>query len=226
MINCELKDLKHIEKVRTALTHPSFVGRRAIESNQALETVGDGILKHLVSKWLYNKGIKSEKDISIIRSTIVSNRSLERIGKKIGIPKYLKTSRSYQLQFGDIADAFEALIGAISLETGPRFVEDWLLSFMEQEVTRAITQYRRNPIKEGRNESNPVNRLFEYAKSKKDQRPKFTEDFDHVTMIFTVTCHYRKNGLGVITSYGKHKNKKVARKKSCFYMLKKVGAIV
>jgi dsRNA-specific ribonuclease len=215
-----IEQFLHIKAVKTALIHPSYAKRRKIESNQALETVGDGVLDSMVASWLYDAGYKSEKTISNIRSRIVSNRNLAKIGDRIGLRKHLKVYR-HRTTSKDVADCFEAVIGALKRSLGYDFVDQWLYGLIRDDVLKAISDEELNPNKEGRSEHNPVNRLQEHAQGLGLQpekhfgyeKPQF--DGKH----YKIVCYWLANGQK-ITSFGKAATKKTARKKAAHFMLK------
>jgi len=217
-----IEDLIHIERVRTALSHStSWDVQQGAESNQVLETVGDAFIGFNIAKWLYEGGVPTEKEITLIRSRIVSNVSLAKIGRRIGIPKYLKVNNKYKITSKDVADAFEALVGAMVLEIGSEQSENWLYEIIREDVLKAITQEEKEPNKEGRNEFNPTNRLQEYAQSKGFSKPKYPESFSEDKGTFKIECHFR-NGNQLITSHGVHRQVKEAKKRAASHMLKKL----
>lgn len=219
----QIAEYKHMKAVQTALTHSTYANKYGVESNQALETVGDGILDHIIAKWLYSQDITNEKDITNIRSRIVSNKSLAKIGAEMGLKYHLRTYK-HRPTSKDVADCFEALIGAISLELGSQHVELILKNLLYKVVVNAIQAERENPDVEGRNEQNPVNRLQEFAQSI-GLRPNKDYGYDKPDFngrTFKITCYWRASGQKVST-YGVASRKKEARKKAAHFMLQKIG---
>jgi len=219
----QIAEYKHIQAVQTALTHSTYANKYDVESNQALETVGDGILDHIIAKWLYQYDITTEKDITNIRSRIVNNKNLAKIGEEMGLKYHILTYR-HNPTSKDIADCFEAVIGALALELGSRHVESILRVILDNTVRDAIQDERENPIVEGRSEFNPVNRLQEYAQDRGFSLPKYDDGmFNGET--YKVVCHWRGNGQR-ISSYGVASRKKEARKKAAYFMLQRIGVEV
>jgi len=103
--------------IKRALTHSSYIHNKGIpyvECNERLEFYGDAVLKLIASNFLYNKfENESEGFLSKIRSTLVSDKCIEKIGKEIGLNKVLiyKTDLTPSMT----ACAFEALLGALYL---------------------------------------------------------------------------------------------------------------
>jgi ribonuclease III len=112
----------------SALTHRSSVNEQqqphASTHNERLEFLGDAVLGQAVASILFRRMVLSpEGDLSRIKSLLVSEASLAEIGFKIGLPKVLNLGRGEELSGGRkkkaiIADALEALIGALYLDRG------------------------------------------------------------------------------------------------------------
>ena len=110
-----------------AFTHRSHVhvtGQERIDSNERLEFLGDSVLGMVVNDFLYRRFPgKEEGDLTKIKSLIVCGATLAKIGNRIGLGEHLFLSRSEAGTGGRtrdsiLADATEALIGAIYLDGG------------------------------------------------------------------------------------------------------------
>lgn len=111
----------------TALTHSSYTKDAGIarkNNNERLEFLGDAFFDAIVGEMLYRRfpGLE-EGRLTKDRSFIVCERALADAGRKLGIGQYLKLSRSEERMGGRdktsiIADAMEAVIGAIFLDGG------------------------------------------------------------------------------------------------------------
>ena len=108
-----------------AMTHRSF----SKDNNERLEFLGDAILDAVVSSILFEANANYQEDrLSLMRAELVKGRSLATIGRSVGIPEMLRLGAGEAKQGGAdrdsiIADAFEALIGAVQLDTGMEAVE-------------------------------------------------------------------------------------------------------
>ena len=108
-----------------AMTHRSF----SKDNNERLEFLGDAILGAVVSSILFESNPNYQEDqLSLMRAELVKGRSLATLGRSIGIPEMLTLSTGEAKQGGAdresiIADAFEALIGAVYLDVGLDVVE-------------------------------------------------------------------------------------------------------
>jgi ribonuclease-3 len=114
--------------LESALTHRSFSNeassKDSTQHNERLEFLGDAALGHAVAAILYAR-IKegSEGELSRLKSIAVSERALTEIAVDLGIADMLKLGKGEELSGGRskkaiLADAVEALIGAISLDSG------------------------------------------------------------------------------------------------------------
>jgi ribonuclease-3 len=103
-----------------ALTHRSF----STDNNERLEFLGDAVLNLAISDVLF-KRLKDvpEGGLSRVRANLVKQDSLHQIAVELGVPDHIKLGDG-ELKSGGhkrpsiLADALEALIGAIYLEGG------------------------------------------------------------------------------------------------------------
>ena len=131
---------KNIGYLKNALTHSSYSNENGIKSNERLEFLGDSVLSIVVSERLFNLyPDKSEGELSKIRSSLVCEGSLFEISKKINLSDHLLLGRGEEENMGrnrhsNVADAFEALIAAIYLDSDFDTVKQWLLGMMNEEI--------------------------------------------------------------------------------------------
>src|SRR5262249_19225327 len=110
-----------IELLRLALTHPSVAHEQGagMQTNQRLEFLGDAVLQLVVTRELYEKfPAFGEGPLTKARAKLVNRRTLAVQGRELGIGQNLILSRGEELHGGRerpsaLADAFEALLGAI-----------------------------------------------------------------------------------------------------------------
>lgn len=123
-----------------ALTHRSLLRRypnRAIRSNERLEFLGDALLDLLVGEVLYTRfPERDEGDLSRLRARLVSEAPLARYARRMDLGPHLLMSANAEAEGGRdnptiLADAFEALAGAVYLDQGHagarQFVRDHIL---------------------------------------------------------------------------------------------------
>lgn len=110
-----------------ALVHKSYLNENPqvdIESNERLEFLGDAILSFLVAEKLYGKfGDLPEGELTNLRSLLVRTSTLARFAKRLKVGNFLKLSKGEVGEGGKtnpniLADALEAVIGAIYLDSG------------------------------------------------------------------------------------------------------------
>ena len=109
-----------------ALSHPSYAYEHSTknDSNQRLEFLGDAILDFIIADILYNRYPNyHEGDLSRLRSRLVCESALCQLAQKIDLESFIlmgkgEISASGMLRPGTLADAYEAIIGAIYLDGG------------------------------------------------------------------------------------------------------------
>jgi ribonuclease III len=108
------------ELLRRALTHRSF----GADHNERLEFLGDAVLSLAVSGLLYDRHAGSDEgDLTRVRAHLVREDSLHRMALSLGLPEVLRLSEG-ELRGGGalrpsiLADALEAIIGAVFLDGG------------------------------------------------------------------------------------------------------------
>jgi len=112
--------------LRQALTHRSF----GVEHNERLEFLGDSVLNCIVASLLYQRfpGLK-EGDLSRFRAGLVRQESLADIALGLGLGDYLSLGEG-EIKSGGakrpstLADALEAVVGAIYLDAGFNVVRE------------------------------------------------------------------------------------------------------
>ena len=103
-----------------ALTHRSF----SADHNERLEFLGDSVLNLAVAALLYDR-LKDlpEGDLSRVRANLVKQETLHQLAVNLGLPELLRLGEGEVRSGGSrrpsiLADALEALIGAVHLDAG------------------------------------------------------------------------------------------------------------
>lgn len=116
---------KNKELLLTALTHSSYINEsKGKEHNERLEFLGDAILEIHISEELYKRFPKAREGVlTSMRSSMVNEKSLAHLARQLELPKYLLLGVGEENQGGRtrpalIADAFEAVLGAVYLDSG------------------------------------------------------------------------------------------------------------
>ncbi len=141
--------IKNKEIFEEAFTHKSYLNEHKglkRDSNERLEFLGDAVLELLSTRFLFKKFPKEEEGIlTAYRSALVCGENLARLSKKIDLGKYLFMSKGEEKSGGRkkeyiLANTFEAVIGAIYLDSGLREVEKILKEFLYPEIDEIIAQ--------------------------------------------------------------------------------------
>ncbi len=106
-----------------AMTHSSYANENNIKSNERLEFVGDAVLDLAVAKYLFIHLSDAEGVLTKKRAQEVCEQSLYEYAKSISLGDYLLLGKGEELSGGRekpalLADAFEALLGAVFIDKG------------------------------------------------------------------------------------------------------------
>lgn len=130
----------------TALTHSSYVNENRLkysDNNERLEYLGDAILDAVMSDYLFKKYKDVEEGIlTKKRAAIVCESSLALCGNRLGLGAYLILGKGEENNGGRerasmIADAVEALIGAVYLDGGWKAAKETALYIMKEVMEKA-----------------------------------------------------------------------------------------
>lgn len=135
--------------IKKALTHSSYANENKMginNSNERMEFLGDSILNLIVSLYLYNKYPDyPEGELTKKRARVVCEYSLAYGAKKINLGKYLFLGKGEESTGGRdresiLADTFEALVGAIYLDSSFSDVNNTLLKNFERDIVKAFAK--------------------------------------------------------------------------------------
>lgn len=141
-----MKDISGLEKIldikfkdkellRSALTHRSYLNEHKSlqrEHNERLEFLGDAVLELIVTEHLFRNYPNPEGDMTNWRSSLVNANMLGSLAEEINLYDYLLMSRGEAKDSNTkarryiLANAFEALIGAIYLDQGTKVVSKFI----------------------------------------------------------------------------------------------------
>lgn len=136
---------RNLEILNQALVHRSYLNGKPvtrIESNERMEFLGDSVLGLVVNEHLYHEHPdENEGNLTKIKSLVVSRQILAQKAEETGLGRFLLLSPSESEAGGRnrtsiIADALEAVIGAIyidhGLEPARRFIGALMLEGMDE----------------------------------------------------------------------------------------------
>lgn len=156
-----------------ALTHRSYVNENpsALEDNERLEFLGDAVLDFIVGAWVYNHYPEmQEGDLTRMRSALVRTDTLAEFARQIALGSALRLGRGELASGGRERDnllcaTFEAVIGAIYLDSDIPTVEDFIEPLLTSYSSKVVSQEDIN---------DPKSMLQEWAQSNKLGTPRYT----------------------------------------------------
>jgi len=119
-----------------SLTHSSWVNESNngdCQSNERLEFLGDAVIDAVIAQSLYEKYPDfNEGDLTKLRSNIVSGVSLANVARELDMGNYLLLGKGEEGSGGrnkesNLANAFEALVGALFLDRGYSIASQFIL---------------------------------------------------------------------------------------------------
>lgn len=129
-----------------ALVHPSYANENPGHvDNQRLEFLGDAVIGLIVSAYLYRTLPNSpEGTLTNLRSKLVRKEALAQIAQSLQLGQFISLGRGKISEEGRsnpaiLADALEALVGAIFLDRGLDAVEDFLMPLAENLLLTATS---------------------------------------------------------------------------------------
>lgn len=119
-------EFENIDTLVTALTHRSYVNehkKSAHEHNERLEFLGDAVLELVTTDYLYKNYKEPEGILTSWRAALVRTESIGAAGEQVGYGPLIRMSRgekngTERAHLQILANAFEAVTGAIYLEHG------------------------------------------------------------------------------------------------------------
>ena len=200
-----------------ALTHPSVAHEQgtAMQTNQRLEFLGDAVLQLVLTRELYDKfpGF-DEGPLTKARAKLVNRRTLAEHARELGLGSHLVVSRGEELHGGRerlsaLADAYEALLGAVFLDGGFDVAREVIL----RRFNKAFGALSVIPILE-----NPKGELQELLQATSAEPPQYhvvsATGPDH-DRVFECTVHH----AGVELARGSGKSKKAAESEAALAAL-------
>lgn len=136
-------DLQNLEQLSIALTHPSFILERdgnELVNNQRLEFLGDAVVDLVVGHYLYEEfPHKPEGELTKMRAALVCEGSLANAARRVSLGEYLLIGKGERGCGGadrssNLADAWEAMVGAVYLELGIDAVRPLILQHIQPEL--------------------------------------------------------------------------------------------
>lgn len=201
------------ELLAHALVHRSFLTGKDLpyeSNNERLEFLGDSVLNMLTTEYLYRTyPSDSEGELSKRKSAIVSGHACAQSSKEWDLGEYVKIGKSEAKMGGRgkesiLADAYEAVLGAVYLDGGLEDVRAILNRFHFPRVKEIIS---------AEDFVNFKSALLEYCQGKLHTAPEYEivgEDGPEHQKVFTAQVHVNSKVYG----QGQGPNKKRAEQEA------------
>jgi len=217
LIGYKINDQSYFIK---ALLHRSFLEQNTEceDSNERLEFLGDAVLSLVTAEYLYKKfPDENEGFLTKVRANFVNKLALADAAESITLSEFLLVGKNLSSTFTQnsktiTADAFEAVIGAIFLDSGLNSAKKFILEVL-------IEPYARSGIH--LIDENFKSQLLEYAQAKRLDAPVYSvikEEGPHHNKIFTIQAMIGSKIYGI----GCGKSKKYAEQNAAEEALKKI----
>jgi ribonuclease-3 len=140
---------KDEDLLKQAFTHRSFLNEHKSlkgKHNERLEFLGDAVLELVITDYLYEKyPDKTEGDLTSIRSALVNAQTCAEVAKQIEVNDFLLLSKGEAKDTGRarqyiLANALEAIIGAIYLDGGYETVKDFIFKYMTPMTEKIVEE--------------------------------------------------------------------------------------
>ncbi len=126
---------KDVSLLQQAVTHRSYLNENRsynLDHNERLEFLGDAVLELIVTEYLYANFTNPEGELTAWRSALVNGDMLAKIAQGLGVEEYLLMSKGEAKDTGRarqylLANAMEAIIGAIYLDQGYENAKEFVL---------------------------------------------------------------------------------------------------
>ena len=176
--------------LREALTHRSY----GTPHNERLEFIGDGVLNCSIALALFRKFPElPEGQLSRMRANLVSQPALHSLAQRLDVSTYIRIGEGEEKSGGRerpsmLADAVEAIFGAILLDSGFEAAQSTIDRLYVQRIAAV------NPREGGKDAKT---RLQEYMQSKHLPLPSYSVervDGEAHAQVFTVRCTVNPSG--------------------------------
>jgi ribonuclease-3 len=132
--------------LRRALTHSSYINEHpeVLEDNERLEYLGDAALDFLSAAFLFRRYPEmDEGQLTRLRSALVRTEQLAQFAQQVRLGEAMLLGRGEEVSGGRdrpalLCDAFEALVGALYLDSGWTSVVEFLEPRLEAAVEAAL----------------------------------------------------------------------------------------
>ncbi len=145
-LNVKIKDVARIENAFVHRSYTNEFRKKAAETNERLEFLGDAVLDMIVTEELMKRfPTESEGTLSKFRSMLVNEKTLAQISKKIEIGGYMKLGKGEEQSKGRekpsiLSDTFEAIVGALYLSNGMETTSAFIIHVLGEMIQKVDAQ--------------------------------------------------------------------------------------
>lgn len=186
--------------LRQALTHASFghEKRQKTPDNQRLEFLGDAVLQLAVTAELYRRFPElPEGEMTVLRARLVNRHHLQLLAQGLALGDHLILGRGEEISEGRqrgsiLADAMEAVIGAVFAEAGWEAARPIILRLLESSLA-TLTDESNAAV------ANPKGSLQEKLQAEGDNPPAYrciSETGPAHARIYEVVVEWQGRELG------------------------------
>jgi ribonuclease-3 len=133
--------------LRRALTHRSYINENPdylLEDNERLEFLGDAVLDFITGEYLYHRFPEmAEGRLTNLRSALVRTETLAQFAVELKLGDHLFLGRGEEESGGRerlaiLCDAFEALLGALYLDSGIETTREFVCKIIEPALQQIL----------------------------------------------------------------------------------------
>lgn len=191
---------KNIELLDLALTHSSYANqlRKPVQdNNERLEFLGDAVLDMVVSEYMYKEfPLMLEGELTKLRAAVVCETTLAQLARSMGVGDYIYLGKGEDATGGRnrdsiLADTFESIIGAITIDGGLESAKKYVLDIMIDEVGRKKDNFKnldhKTHLQEIVQRSSKVPLIYEIIEEKGPDHDKvFVARVSHIDKILGI----------------------------------------
>ena len=179
---------KNRDLLTQAFVHRSYLNENpgfGLDQNERLEFLGDAVLELSITEYLYNEyPQKAEGELTNWRAALVNAKMLTSVAEELGFNDFLLLSRGETKELGKarqyiLANTFEALIGAIHLDSGyaqaDTFIKKYLLRRLPEIIENKLYKDAKSQFQEEAQDKEGVTPMYKVMKEwGPDHKKKFT----------------------------------------------------
>ncbi len=168
---------KNKDLLTQAFAHRSYLNENpsfSLNHNERLEFLGDAVLELIVTDHLYKDyPEKSEGDLTNWRAALVNAKMLTKVAEELGFNDFLLLSRGETKELGKarqyiLANSFEALIGAIYLDSGyepaDKFIKKYLMANLPNIIENQLYKDSKSQFQEEVQERDGITPTYKVVK--------------------------------------------------------------